>query len=120
MLFRWARVNAAIARINALETAGDVAGPVGELQSDVSFGRYMNLRAHAVLALGRVGDVSAVPDIVEVAGDPEETVRMVALGALGHLKAQGVTDTLMKGWRIRRLPSGWQPQRHRVAYGLRP
>lgn len=91
-------VNASFARIAQFEADRNVAGLIGELQSDVR-GRTDStiIRAQAARVLGRLGDSRAIPHLVEFAGDPESNVRMEVLGALGKLKARGSLNVVVDG-----------------------
>ena len=55
-----------------------------------------NLRAHAALALGQIGDQRAVPALLVALSDADPFVRMQSAAALGGLKAQGAVPKLIQ------------------------
>ena len=57
---------------------------------DALYSESKNVRAHASLILANRKEHTAIRDIARLAGDRHPAVRACALGALGHLKAQGM------------------------------
>jgi len=73
-----------------------VAGLIAELTDETGLNRYMLVRGHAALALGRLGEPSAAPYLSELLSDPEEVVRMDALLALAQLDHREASMTFLK------------------------
>lgn len=94
---RWAKGNAELARIRRLEDDRNVAGLIAELKSGASYGRHTIIRSHAADALGRLGDVRALPYLADLAGDPEPNARHSAFGALGKLRAKDAAPVFLRG-----------------------
>jgi len=92
---RWAQGNAELARIGRLEKDRNVAGLIAELGNDADYGRYTIIRSHAATALGRLGDLRAVPHLAELAQDSEPVARHSAVRALGKLKAKDATQVIV-------------------------
>lgn len=55
-----------------------------------------DIRAYSALILANREDSEAVPEIAGLVGDEYPTVRACALGALGYLKAQDASDTILQ------------------------
>ncbi len=71
------------------------------------------VRVHAARALGRVGEVSAVPPLMEALGDPDPAVRREAAKALGSIKDGRAAEPL-----ITALADSNTNVRHCAAYAL--
>ena len=54
-----------------------------------------SVREHAAVSLGRAGDRSAVPALIEVLKDPEKDVRRAAAKALGFIKGPRAVPSLL-------------------------
>lgn len=98
LLFQGGKVNAELARVQALQNEGDVVGLINLLDSELrGLTRYSIVRGHAVTALGRLGDPRAIPYLIERRHDPEDIVRMQVMTALGRLKTKQAEDALCEG-----------------------
>ncbi len=64
------------------------------------------VRRHAALAMGRIGDVAALPALVSLLVDPDTTVRLDAVFALGELGTEEAVG------RLRDLIIDTTPDRH--------
>jgi HEAT repeat protein len=82
------QARADLGRIRRLEVDRNIAGLIAELGSDADHGRYLIIRSYAADALGRLGDVRAVPYLAELAHDPKDIVRSSAVGALSRLRSK--------------------------------
>jgi len=98
LLFQRGRVNAEIARVYALQSEGNVVSLIHLLDSDLRGAtRYSTVRAHAVTALGNLGDPRAIPYLIEMRHDPEEIVRMDVMRALSRLGTKQAEDVVSEG-----------------------
>lgn len=70
----------------------DVTAPLGELLGDVD----ANVRMHAALALGSIGDDGSVPLLIRALDDPDSNVRFHAIEALGRMRAGAAVEPLAR------------------------
>jgi HEAT repeat protein len=91
-LSRRSEANEEFLRAGRHERDRNVPGLIGDLTSGQTL-----VREHVMRVLARLGASEAVPHIAKLADDPEETVRMIALKALGVLKARDFESTLVAG-----------------------
>ena len=86
----FATVNSALQVLRS--TSVEVVEPlVGLLSSDET-----DLRMHAALALGELGDTSAAPDLLKALDDTDVNVRYHAIEALGKIKAKIAVSKLVE------------------------
>jgi HEAT repeat protein len=96
------KVSAGILRVEALTDNHDVIGLIHMLDSDlqgrsvVSLRQTRSVRGHAVGALQQLGDPRAIPHLIEMRNDPEESVRQDVILALGHLHAPDAEPFLLE------------------------
>ena len=83
-------LNVVSSALQVLSANRDVTSPLIELLSDAQ----ADLRMHAALALGHVGDPVAVPALVAALDDEEPNVRFHAIEALGSIGAGDAVDRL--------------------------
>jgi len=55
-----------------------------------------NIRGFTSLVLANRNEKSAIPEIIKLIEDEHEMVRSCAIGALGYLKADKITDIILK------------------------
>jgi len=55
-----------------------------------------NIRGFTSLVLANRNEKSAIPEIIKLVGDEHGMVRSCAIGALGYLKADKITDIILK------------------------
>ena len=55
-----------------------------------------NIRGFTSLVLANRNEKSAIPEIIKLIEDKHEMVRSCAIGALGYLKADKITDIILK------------------------
>ena len=86
-------------KVAQYERERNVAGLIQELGSVVQGrSKYSIPRAHAALALGRLRELGAAPQLSELAtGDSEFMVRMCAFEALGVMKAKDAEAAMVAG-----------------------
>lgn len=88
------KVSAEIMRVTELERDGDVIGLIHMLDSPlrgrsvVSLRQPRTVRGQAAFALQHLGDPRAIPHLIAMRNDPDESVRQHVILALGHLKAK--------------------------------
>ena len=83
-------LNVVSSALQVLAANRDVISPLIELLSDPQ----PDLRMHAALALGNVGDPVAVPALISALDDEEPNVRFHAIEALGAIGAGDAVDRL--------------------------
>jgi len=83
-------LNVVSSALQVLAANRDVVSPLIELLSDPQ----PDLRMHAALALGNVGDPVAVPALISALDDEEPNVRFHAIEALGAVGAGDAVDRL--------------------------
>ena len=83
-------LNVVSSALQVLAANRDVTAPLIELLSDPQ----SDLRMHAALALGHVGDPVAVPALIAALDDDEPNVRFHAIEALGAIGAGDAVDRL--------------------------
>ena len=86
----FATVNSAlqVLRSTSVEVVEPLIGLLSSSETD--------LRMHAALALGELGDDSAVPTLLRTLADPDVNVRYHAIEALGKLKAESAVSRLVE------------------------
>jgi HEAT repeat protein len=82
--------NVVSSALQVLSASRDVTSPLVELLSDPQ----ADLRMHAALALGHVGDPAAVPALVAALDDEDPNVRFHAIEALGAIGAGDAVERL--------------------------
>jgi HEAT repeat protein len=85
-------LNVVSSALQVLAVNRDVTSPLIELLSD----SQPDLRMHAALALGKVGDPVAVPALIAALDDEEPNVRFHAIEALGDIGAGDAVDKLVE------------------------
>jgi HEAT repeat protein len=92
------KVRDEINRALMFERDRNVVGLIQMLDSDVrGMTEHSIVRGHAAVCLGRLGDPRAIPHLMELCRDPEVTVRVVVMEALGLLRAREAERVLVEG-----------------------
>ena len=89
---RHSEANEEFLRAQQHEHDRNVPGLISDLGSSQAL-----VRSHVAGVLARLGATEAAPHIAKLADDPEKNVRMTAYMTLGELRAEGVTETLLRG-----------------------
>jgi len=89
---RRSQANEEFLRARQHEADGNIPGLISDLSSEESL-----VREHVARVLARLGAAEAAPHIAKLVDDPVKSVRMTALMTLGELKANGVTELLLRG-----------------------
>ena len=55
-----------------------------------------NIKAFTSLVLANRNDKDAIPEIIKIVNDKHERVRSCAIGALGYLKAENISEIILK------------------------
>ena len=55
-----------------------------------------NIKAFTSLVLANRNDKNAIPEIIKIVNDEHERVRSCAIGALGYLKAENISEIILK------------------------
>ena len=55
-----------------------------------------NIKGFTSLVLANRNDKDAIPEIIKIANDKHERVRSCAIGALGYLKAENISEIILK------------------------
>jgi HEAT repeat protein len=79
--------------VTSPESVPLLLGQLGRYAEDP---QLMPLRRYAIRGLRRIGDPSALPNLIELLSDPHPAMRREAALALGSIEARGVVPALIK------------------------
>ena len=97
LFLRRRKVRDEIYRALMFEKERNAVGLIHMLDSDLrGASKQFIVRGHAATLLGRLGDPRAIPYLMELRHDPEETVRVDVMTALGKLKAREAESVLIE------------------------
>ena len=76
----------ALAKVRRLERDRNVPGLIEQLSSPLEASKRVSVRGSAAMALGEIGDRTAVPYLIELLDDRRQDVRSFAAYSLGQIR----------------------------------